>query len=365
MRHFSTRRAWTILRKDLLDAIRDARVLIAVLVPLGIGLFYSFVFDDTERAPTATVAYSENAGEEFIATLSQIVSPVVDVDFDPMADAEVRQQVAETDADLGLILSDGFDAAVKAEESPQLIAIVPEDRSFAGDYILAAIDPALRQMAGQNLPATIEIEMQPKDLDSLSLFDRIGIRTYLVLISLIMTITMIGIMVVPIVLAEESEKKTIEALALVSSYPEIVAAKAGLGLVYLAISATILTALTALKPNDWPLYVASIFLMALAIIGFGLLIAGFMPNASQLNNWSSLFILPFLAPAFLVESGISDIVDRIAGLFPTGAGMRLLIDSTTDVGNLTSPWPNLAIIAAWACVAYSLLIWQLRRRRLQ
>jgi ABC-2 type transport system permease protein len=363
VRGFSFRRVWTILRKDLVDAIRDARVLIALLVPLGIGLFYSFIFDDTEPAPTATVVYSEGAGAEFIATLSSIVASVVDVDFKGMSDDDVRQQVAQTDADLGLLLPADFDAAVLAGSSPPLTALIPEDRTFGGDYVLAAIDPALRQMAGQQLPATFDVETQVKDLDALSLFDRIGIRTYLVLVSLIMTITMIGIMAVPIVLAEESEKKTIDALALISSYEEIVTAKAALGLIYLGISATILTVLTRLQPHNWPLYVAAILLMALTVIGFGLLFAGLMPNASQLNNWSSLVILPFIAPAFLVETGISDLVERIAGLLPTGAGMRLLIDSATNVGELDTPLFDLAIIAFWAVVAYALLLLQLRRRR--
>ena len=363
MRNFSLRRVWTILRKDLFDAIRDARVLLALLVPLGVGIFYSIAFDDTEPTPTATVAYSEGAGVEFMAILSEIVEPVIDVTFKPMNDDEVRQEVAETNADLGLVLAPDFDAAVRAGESPQLTALIPEDRTLGGDYVLAALDPALRQLADQELPATLVVEMQAKDLDSLSLFDRIGIRTYFVLVSLVMTIAMIGIMAVPIVLAEESEKKTIDALALISSYEEIIMAKAALGIIYLAISTSILTLLTRLQPHDKPLYVAAIFLLALSTIGFGLLLAGLMPSASQLNNWSSLFILPFIAPAFLVETGISDWIDRVAGLFPSGAGMRLLIDSATSVGTVDSPWFDLAVMAVWTVIAFALLSWQLRRRR--
>lgn len=363
MSGFSPRRVWVILRKDLLDAIRDARVLMAVILPLGIGLFYSFAFEDTEPTPTATVAYTQGTGDTLIQTLSQLVSPVVDIEFKPMSNEEVRQHVAETKADLGLILTDGFDADVAAGNDPHVIAVIPEDRTFGGDYVLSALDPALRLMAGQELPATIEVETQTKDLDALSLFDRLGIRTYLVLVSLMLTITMIGVMAIPIVLAEESEKKTIDALALVSGFAEIVSAKALLGMIYLGMATTILTMLTAIKPNNWLLYVATVLMLGLAIIGFGLLIAGFLPNASQLNTWSSLFMIPFIAPVFLVETGVSEIVDRIAGFFPTGAGMRLLIDSTTDVGNIQSPWPELVTIVIWTVIAYVLLIWQLKRRR--
>ena len=40
-------RIFTLFAKDLKDAIRDARVLVALIVPLGIGLFYNYAFDDT------------------------------------------------------------------------------------------------------------------------------------------------------------------------------------------------------------------------------------------------------------------------------------------------------------------------------
>ncbi len=52
------RRIGAIFRKDLRDAVRDARVLVAILVPLGVGVLYSFMFQSTPTVPTVTVAYA-------------------------------------------------------------------------------------------------------------------------------------------------------------------------------------------------------------------------------------------------------------------------------------------------------------------
>ena len=41
-----------IYRKDLRDALRDSRLIIAILMPLLIGLLYSFMFKDDTK-PTA------------------------------------------------------------------------------------------------------------------------------------------------------------------------------------------------------------------------------------------------------------------------------------------------------------------------
>ncbi len=357
------RRILAILLKDLRDAIRDARVLFAVLTPLAIGVFYNFVFDDEEAAPTAIVAVSEGAGQEFTATLTTLVEPVVDVEVKPMPDDQIRQEAANSEIDLGLILPPDFDAAVTSGLDPPLTAIVPEDRSFGSDYVLAAVDPALRQMSGQTLPAQISVETVAEDPDEQTVFDQIGARTYLVLISLIMVIVMTAMIAIPIVLAEETEKKTIEALALVASYPEIVLAKALLGLLYVGFATALLLIITRLYPKDWPMFVATTIALGLTTIGLGLLLAGVVKSASQLNTWSGLVILPILAPAFLVGTGLPDRVEQIAQAFPTGAGMKLYIDSAGDASIFDDAALSFAVIVVWGVATYALLVWQLSRRR--
>jgi hypothetical protein len=337
--------------------------LLAILAPLSIGVFYSFVFDDEEAAPSVTVVMSEGSGPEFQAALRSAVEDAVDIEFALLSDEAIRDAIASSDADIGLILPPDFDAAVRNGESPPIDVILPEDRSIGGDFVLASLDPVLRAMAGQPPPADMTLEVIPENPDDLSIFDRIGARTYLVLISLVLLIGMTGLLAIPIVLAEETEKKTIEALSLIASYREIVAAKVSLGMIYVAISTTILVALTRLFPEDWPTYVATVAALGVTVIGFGLLLAGILRSASQLNNWSAFVLMPVIAPAFLVGVGLSDRVEQIAELFPTGAAMKLFIDSASADPVFGDSIKSFAVIIAWGIVAYVLLLWQLSRRR--
>ena len=48
----------TIFRKDVFDAVRDARVLVAILVPFGIGVFYNVIMDDEVSQPEATIVWT-------------------------------------------------------------------------------------------------------------------------------------------------------------------------------------------------------------------------------------------------------------------------------------------------------------------
>ncbi|CAN5847826.1 hypothetical protein BH24CHL4_BH24CHL4_06390 [soil metagenome] len=357
------RRIRTILLKDLRDALRDARVLFAIITPLGIGIFYNFLFEDGEAVPVATVAISAGASTWFQSALVTSVGEVVDIEFDAMNETEVREIVASEVADLGVIIGPGFDAALTSGSSPPMTVIVPDGLSLGGEYVLASIDPTLRLMSGQTLPADLSVELAGKSSESISVFEDIGTRTYFVLFSVVMMIVMTGMMAIPIVLAEETEKKTIEALALIASHREIVVAKASLGVVYGGVATAILLVITRLFPNDWPMYIGAVTALGITVIGFGLLMAGVLRSASQLNTWSSLIVLPMISPAFLVGVGLSDQVERAAGLTPTGAAMTLFIESASKAPVFNDTIQSFAVILAWGVVAYLLLLWQLSRRR--
>ncbi len=359
----SIRRIRAILFKDLRDAIRDARVLFAILVPLGVGLFYNFIFDDEVPPPSATVAITVDTGAEFEAVLAGIVEPAMDVEFIRLTDDEIREQASASDIDLGLILPPDFDEAVTSGLSPPILAVLAEDRSFGGDYVLSAIDPALRSMTGQTLPAELTVETAELDVTAITVYDRLGARTYLVLIALVLMIAMTGVTAIPIVLAEETEKKTIEALALIASYREIIIAKALLGMIYVSVATALLLLLTQLFPRDWVMFVTAVAVTGAAIMALGLLLAGVVKNANQLNTWSGVVLIPMLAPAFLVGIGLSDRVEQIAQLFPTGAAMKLFIDSYSDASVFDDSAVSYAVILVWGVVAYALLVWQLSRRR--
>ena len=117
----SLRRIYVIYVKDLLDAIRDARILITLLTPLLIGLFYSYAFNDSSM-PSATLVFSDSGSSTLVQKLSDAVSGQVDLSIDQVDNADaVQQQIADDDADVGLVIPTGFDAAVAAIEMVQLM----------------------------------------------------------------------------------------------------------------------------------------------------------------------------------------------------------------------------------------------------
>lgn len=354
----------TILNKDLRDAIRDARVLVAVLVPFAIGIFYHLTFDDDAIVPQALVLITDHGTSQLPELIQAVAGDAVIVTFrEAPSIEELERAIGNDEADLGLIIPSGFDAAVARGNQPYLSVIRSPNSSFGGDYVIAALEPALRIMAQQQPPAAIALTNAPTIAEDRSIIDTIGIRTWAVLAAIVMMIAMISTLAIPVILAEETEKRTLDALVMIASYAEVIVAKALIGVVYVAVMVPLLLAITRLRPAEIATFVIGVAALSVTLIGMGLFLAGFFKNANQLNTWSGIILAPIIAPAFIVGLGAPDYIDRLARLFPTGGATRVLLDSASNDALFSDNLFSLAVICIWGVLAYGLLFLQLSRRQ--
>jgi ABC-2 type transport system permease protein len=357
-------RIFTLFTKDLKDAIRDARVLVALIVPLGLGVFYNYTFDDSSITTIHGTVAVAATGETRLPDLIRAAGPpnlVLEFVTEP-DQAAVERAVGNEDADIGLVIPAGFDQAVQQGTQPALTVIRSPKPSISGDYVLANLEPVLRQMADQTFPVAINVTAAPA-AKSETLFDKIGLRTWSLSLAIILMLAMVSALAIPIVLAEEFEKKTIDALALAMPYREVILAKALLGLFYMTVMVGLFLGLTRLSVHNWGMFVLGVGLTGLASLGFGLLMAGLLKNPNQLNTWSGVFLLPFIAPAAIVGQPAPETLRTIASLFPSGAGMRLVLDSVATERIFSSSLRSILVLVVWAVAGYLLLLWQLKRRQ--
>lgn len=359
------RRIGAIFRKDLRDALRDSRVLLAVLVPLGLGMLYNVMFQDTPTTPTVTVAYAAGDATTLPQRLKAAIGPVARVTLLQVSSAaDVRQRLSAKQADVGLYIPAGFDAAVARGETPTLTVLHMPTTSAGATIVLSTLDSVLRQMAGQGPPAVVQAQTVPTAQVGIeTIYERLGLRQYFAFASLMMIVGMIAMLALPIVLGEEREKKTLDALVLVASYPDVIIAKAFLGIVYIAIAVPLLLLLTRVMPFALVPFVASLVLLSVTLIGFGLLL-GSVLTANQLNTWGSLFLIPVILPPFLLGLTFPGVLDAVIAVLPSTHAMRLILNSATSPAHPFYPqaWLSYLVIAAWGVVAYGLLLWRLSRR---
>ncbi|MEX2425698.1 MAG: ABC transporter permease [Thermomicrobiaceae bacterium] len=353
-----------IYRKDLVDAIKDARVLLALIVPFGIAILYNFMFEDEEPLPEATVAYTE-VGSSLPERLSEALSDTVDLQLEPHdSENEIRQLLQDEDASMGLIIPKGFDQAIEAGEQPPLQLLFRDSGNVPVNTLGSAVDLVVRQMAGTSPPVQMSQEMvSPPEGSGPNLFDDLGMRLYFVMAAMMMLIGMIGVLAVPIILAEEAEKKTLEALTLIASYLDVVVAKALVGITYLALGVGLLLGMTQTWPEDPAVFFSGVAMLGVALVGFGLLLGGLFKSANQLNNWGGLILMPIIAPAFVIGVWEPGAFQYVIEAIPVAQGMKLAVNGISGEAIFANIWIAYAILAAWIVVFYAALIFRLSRIR--
>lgn len=352
-----------IYRKDLRDALRDSRLIIAILMPLLIGLLYSFMFKDDTK-PTAKLGVVASASTQLPAALQAATNAALQLKVQSFADqAALTQQVRDKKVDVGLIVPSGFDGALKGGASPKLTVILPASPSFGGDYVAAVLDRVTQSLAGQVPAATIARVMLPATAGtSDSALTALGARKTFVLVAVILMLAMIAVYALPAVLTEETEKRTVEALTLIASDAEVIVAKSLFGLTYCVISVPLMLAITRVVPENVALFVADIVLTSVTLVGLGLLLGGLMRTQTQLNTWSTVALLPLIVPAIIVGLPVPGWVETVVSAIPTAQTMRLGVNALAGRQLFGAEWLSFAIILGWAVAAYGLVWWRLSRQ---
>jgi len=356
-------RIHAIYRKDLRDALRDSRLIIAILMPLLIGILYSFMFKDDAK-PTAKLGVVASTSTQLPAAIQAATKVAIQLKVQSFADqAALTRQVRDKNVDVGLIVPGGFDRALKGGASPKLTVILPASPSFGGDYVAAILDRVTQSLARQVPAASIaRVTLPATDGTSDSAFASLGARKMFVLVAVILMLAMIAVYALPAVLTEEREKRTMEALTLIASGAEVIVAKSLFGLTYCVISVPLMLALTRVVPENVALFVVAIVLTSVTLVGFGLLLGGLMRTQTQLNTWSSVALLPMLVPAIIVGLPAPGWVEEIVSVIPTAQTMRLGVNALAGRQLFGAEWLSVAIILGWAVVGYGLVWWRLSRQ---
>jgi ABC-2 type transport system permease protein len=351
-----------IFRKDVVDAIRDSRVLVSLLTPLLLAILYNSIFPE-ERLFEAKVAYAGPETSALVRTLEERAGQTVSLRLRQVETAaEARSLVTSEDVDAAFVLPPDVDDAVRQGRRPTITLIQSSNDSAAGNFVSASLEAGLRALAGQSSIATVVVERVQAGSAEAGVLGELGARRYFVLATVVMMLGMIAVLAVPIILTEEAEKKTLDALLLVANYREVIVAKALVGVAYCAVSVALMLALTRLTPLDVPTFVLGTGLLSLSLIGIGLLLGGLFKTAGQVYTWSSIVLLPIIGPAFVAGLPVPPALDLALRAFPTLQGMRVMTNGLAGKPLFSDLWISYAVLVAWIAIAYGALAWRLSRR---
>lgn len=346
-----------IAQKDLIDAIRNRYLLVALLTPLSVALLLRVMMPGINSMTNMTIVVHDPDRSTLVSQLRAAPTiKVVDTDSPQTAKTEVEKIKAAG----ALVVPANFDADVAAGKQPQLTVYVNNKKN---DIEQSSFRLLVDRQVGSLVKA-------PALLNWINVHDegdsppRRGFNLSQILLPLLLVLTfgMTGAFVVPLLLVEEKEKRTMDfLLTSPARLTEVIAGKAFTGVVYSVLIAGVLLALNRQLVGNWPKTVLTILLGLLLIVAMGLLMGSLFQTTMQVNTWASLVLLVLLAPSFPLP-GSPAVLEAAMYAIPTYYFVEALQLSLAGSG---SPriWAHLAVVLGCTVVTFFAVIWALRREQ--
>jgi ABC-2 type transport system permease protein len=186
-----------------------------------------------------------------------------------------------------------------------------------------------------------------------------------VALTLVIATTLITIIVVPHLVIEEKENKTMD-LLLVSpaSTNQVVLGKALAGFVYGLTASTVVLLVNPRMVDNWWLVALTILVGVVFAVALGLLLGLLFDNLENLNFWTGLLFLLLIMPLILVNFTSPKWPESIQILFtwmPTVAMSQIVRASFSDHVDLGFLLRNLTVLVTFSILLFGLIIFRVRR----
>ncbi|NWG33805.1 MAG: ABC transporter permease [Chloroflexi bacterium] len=350
----SVKRIFILAWKDIVDSIRTPRLLVIIITPLIIALCIQLFFGN--KLTLKIGVYSPNPSQ-LISTLKQIELVETEV-FDS---AESLNTAVKNDfVEVGVILPENFDLLLANDRKPRVDFLLA-DNSREGQVGLSLIQQTIQILSPDSLKieSTITV-LKPDVLPGISLRGDLSIDQYAIILWLIMGLVGNGVMLVPTLIVEEQERKTLDALMLSpASYYDIAAGKALVGVLYCMISSSLILMVQGGVSGNILFTVGLIILGSFVLSLLGVLLGSLSGNLHVLNSYGSLFVFILTLPAFIGMLGPNPVIQYLQFL-PTYPLTQAIVQIVS--GQSEKALPSLAVIFLECLVILGVVVWSLRRR---
>lgn len=346
-----------IARKDIVDAVRNRYLLVALLTPLFVALIFRVLLPGVNSLSNMTLVVHDPGDSQLISELR--ASPQINLVKAGAAEG-VANEVVNSNALGGLVVPPTFDADVAAGKQPELTVYVnnKENRIKQSAFRQLLEQKVLRLV--KPIPARlnwIDVAKEPGQVEA-----GFNLNQMLFPLLLLITFGMSGALVVPLLLVEEKEKLTLDfLLTSPASLTEIVAGKALTGVVYSALIAGVLLAINHKLIGNWPLTLLTLLSGLLLVVAIGLFMGSLFQNTMQVNTWASLVLIVLIAPSFPMP-GLSATLEAGSRLIPTYYFVEALKLSLAGTASARL-WGHLAVVLGCTVLALGAATWGLRRQQ--
>jgi len=343
---------WAIAWKDISDALTNKGTLINILLVIGMVVFFWWGATPRPFDKRIDVAYFDE-GNSTLPTRTEVIGDNHEFRFYEV-DSAGEISTSMSYKEIGILIPADFDQTLAAGQPAELTGYtmwvfrdsVAEMESKYSELFSQLVGGQVKVGIGENVHVP-----EP------------GVHYNIVNFQVIWALLFMAIMVVPQLMLEEKETKTMDALMVSPVSPgELVAGKAVAGLFYMMISGGLYLALNHAYVVNWWLTLLAFFGTAAFSILLALFFSGFVRNPQTIGILILPLIAIFVLPAmFQHEPFLAPGLRGIFGAIPTAAMVEVMGFSFSSHAPLNELLTDLAISLVSIVLLYAGVVWQVRR----
>ena len=362
-----------IVRKDMLDVLRNRGTLMALLSPLFIAVLY-FVMNLALQDRATTIAVYNPGHSALVSAATLPGNTKWNILDAPSADA-VRAMVDTNaqDTTVGIVLPADTDAVLKSGGRPavQVYYHAVKFSDFQQQVLVGTLVAVSQQIANQQPPIQVTATALriPEDQQGAQKVD-LGkqLQSIFGMIAILIGLISAGMLLVPTLLVEEKEKKTLRMiLASPASYGDVIAGKLLVGFFYTALLSFVLLAVGRLPLAALPQMSLFMVLGGILFLLVGLTLSAFSKTMTEVNSYGTLVFFLAMLPIMLNIPGMDALGGALGGVmrlipnFYIVDGMRRALEGT---GTLETVLLNAGMTVGFIIALFALATWLLRRQQL-
>ncbi len=363
------RSIFAIARKDALDAVSNKATLVMLLTPFLLALIFLLIDVLLSNHTTGVLVY--NPGKSGIEQIVDHASSGIKVTYVNSPDqvtAAFGPNGSKKDSpyELGLIVPPNFDADLRAGQHPQVTIYINGKviSNEQGQLLLNALNNYTRGAVNPQSPATIAQTTINPPSPATNLFQYVG-QIYAV--AVLLGSLVIGSGLVPHLLVEEKEKKTLRMLmASPASFADVIAAKVLVGLFYQLLIALIGIAIMGGFGGQIPLLLLFILLGSLFSVSTGLLIGSLVNTTGAVQAFCGVMSFLYILPLFFVGPFAqllgSSAFNQIIKILPTYYIADGAANAITGTSALSATMVDASITVGFILALALLSLYELRRQ---
>ena len=348
---------WTISSKDILDSLRN-KLIISLILGMGFMLLMPKLMGLMLVPPETPIVVHDPKESRLTTGLEDSDQYQVQR---ARSLAEVEQVIGSMGfglgVEFGLAMPDDLDQVLEAGGQPELDGYVAWANRRKATQLKTDFEENFEETVGQPVRINIEGNIVYPPSDS-------GLWLLMVTITPVIVIFIMGISLVPALLFEEKQTKTMDAL-LVSpaSISQVVVGKALAGLFYVMVAACVVFAINWSGVVHWEM--ALLFMLGISMfsVGVGLVLGSFFERQQDVVGLTMLLIVVFIGTLFVDMLGL-DIpmaVQAMLSWVPSVALAEIL--RFVFLENI--PWDEALVkfgsVLAISALLYALVVLKVRR----